>query len=52
MKTRSFVTLGAACLLALTACSGGGDTNAQNTASASSPHHIGNPERERETCYA
>ena len=38
MKTRSFVTLGAACLLALTACSGGGDTNAQNTASASSPH--------------
>lgn len=58
MKTRSFVTLGAACLLALTACSGGGDTNAQNTASASSPtskqlcepQRIGNPERE--TCYA
>ena len=45
MKTRSFVTLGAACLLALTACSGGGDTNAQNTASASSPHQSSSASR-------
>ena len=45
MKTRSFVTLGAACLLALTACSGSGDTNAQNTASASSPHQSSSASR-------
>ena len=52
MKTRSFVTLGAACLLALTACSGGGDTNAQNTASASSPHQSSSASRSASSASA